>query len=378
MANKTTRSTGAAKNPYGVSPLGKVEYAIGRFLKRSILGTFTGLKTGATGVVNIPTQTYNVTHPIVTSGHLTPVPLQIRQEKPSSSRNGSGGAGGAGGSGGTLPVRATPSNVKFNLPPHQWSIPVNQRVLNNHNNEVADYFAGFEHGLRRAVMWCYGYGAIDNNSYTWQGSPLSSASSPAATGATSPLDTNWGFQFLWNPESIGNALSRNANFTPTAVDKLANLFGLFTAMEAVSFKIVIDRVNDFACIKSNTDYQTIATYYSANGYPSNPEDTVEQLKNLSKLGTMSDIEYIYKMINGEGTNGSVWKNALGRQTADLGFLAPTAVAIQFGPNPDSLSYVGYVDGITITHNMFTEDMIPIHSEVNVNFVAFARTSLSQK
>lgn len=280
--------------------------------------------------------------------------------------------------------KTTPIDVKFNLPPHLWSIPINQQTLNSKNKELKDYFVGFDHGLRRAIMWCYGQVPIDNSSYSWIGSGLENDKNALKFDdkklkLVSPVDTNWGFQFLWNPETIGNSLSRNANFTPSSVDKTSKFFGLFTAMEAVSFKVVIDRVNDFACIKSSNDYANIAkNYYSANGYPGNPENAVEQVKTLAKLGTMADIEYIFKMINGEGTNGYVWKNALGRKTADLGFLAPTVVAVQFGPNEDSLSYVGYVDGITISHSMFTEDMIPIHSEVNINFVAYARTSLAQK
>jgi hypothetical protein len=309
---------------------------------------------------------------------------------PGGGGNGGGGDGSAGDS--TYPVRTSPSGVKFNLPPHSWSLPVNQQVLNSNNKDTGDYTVTWDpttglsvrqkalnHSLRRAIMWSYLYGDIDNKKYTLENKPADYSSLLATAGATSPLDTNWGFQFLWNPEAIGNSLSRNANFTPSAVDKTAKFASIFTSMEAVSFSIVIDRVNDFACIKSSSDYANIAnTYYRGNGYPGNPEDIVEQLRDLSKRGTMADIEYIFRMINGEGTNGSVWKNPLGRQTADLGFLSPSVIAVQFGPNKDSLSYVGYVEGITISHNKFTEDMIPIHSEVNVSFVAYARTSLSQK
>ena len=90
---------------------------------------------------------------------------------------------------------------------------------------------------------------------------------------------------------------------------------------------------------------------------------------------MSDIEFIFKMINGDGANGATWTNALGRKTADINFLAPTPVAVQFGPNADSLSYVGWVESISVSHQMFTEDMIPIHSEVTINMSTYSQSSL---
>ena len=98
---------------------------------------------------------------------------------------------------------------------------------------------------------------------------------------------------------------------------------------------------------------------------------------------MADIEFIYKMINGSGRSDSsrtnlVWVNALNRETADLSFLSPTAIALQLGPNPDSLSYVGWVESLSINHTMFTEDMIPIHSEITMSFNAFSRVSLLSK
>lgn len=297
-----------------------------------------------------------------------------------------------------IPASYTASDVKFNLPPHKWSLPVNPNKLSSNINQPRVT----QHSIRRARMWCFGptdLAAMESTvkSATSSGSAMEQRWLIEQVGKSqstklASFDTAWGFQFLWNPEKLNNALSRNSNFTPSAADKTAQFYSLFTAMEAMTFTITIDRVNDFAAIKGltqnlgsnnnlNATWQSIVNqYYAGNGYPStpkNPENPVDQLKTLMKLGTMADIEYIYKMINGEGMNGEVRKNALGRKTADIGFLSPTAIAVQFGPNVDSLSYVGWIDGLSITHTMFTEDMIPIHSEVSVNFVAFARTTLGQ-
>jgi hypothetical protein len=112
-------------------------------------------------------------------------------------------------------------------------------------------------------------------------------------------------------------------------------------------------------------------------------DTEDKLKELINKGTMSDIEFIYRMINGPGQyqNGQnlVWTNALNRVTADIGFLQPTALGFQISPgNPDALSYVGWVESLSVTHDMFTEDMVPLNSTVTVVFNAFSRVGLTNK
>lgn len=288
-----------------------------------------------------------------------------------------------------------PTDVKFNLPPHLWSLPVKQEVLNSNN--FNPYQKTIDHKTRRAIMWCYGYTNLASGAY--QFSPVADT-----VGANlfleehtnmTPDDTKWGFQFLWNPDRIGNALSRNVNFTPNPADKTAKFYGLFTAMEAVSFTITINRINDFACIKGMVNIPSASSYaasqqipkqapvgslepFYTNGYPGVKQDINSQISDLMRMGTMADIEYIYKMINGSGMGGKQWSNALGRVTADIGMLSPTVVGVQFGPNKDSLSYVGYIDRLVVSHQMFTEDMIPILSEVNVDFVAFARTELTEK
>lgn len=298
-----------------------------------------------------------------------------------------------------IPASYTSSDVKFNLPPHKWSLPINVNTLSSATSSKQ----AIQHATRRARMWCFGptdLAAMDTTvkTTTTDSTAQSFLLEHSSANKLSSFDTAWGFQFLWNPDKLNNTLSRNSNVTPNAADKTAQYYSLFTAMEAMTFNITIDRVNDFAAIKGwNNQYgmmseaaresardtffqYAVDTYYAGNSFPSfpaNPENPVDQLKTLMKLGTMADIEYIFKMINGEGMNGVTRKNALGRKTADIGFLSPTAIAVQFGPNSDSLSYVGWVEGISITHTMFTEDMIPIHSELTVSFVAFARTTLTQ-
>jgi hypothetical protein len=233
---------------------------------------------------------------------------------------------------------------------------------------------------------------------------------PTAAPAVTNYDYDWGFQFLWNPTSIQTSQQLNNNVTPSAADAFSGLAGLFNAIESISFTIVLDRVNDFACAAglnilnnlgtsptsgsylgfipnnvSTADLTALTQYYKDGAVsiarPDNPELFTEQIQNLLKLGTMADLEYIYKMVNGSGAaagggaDATYWTNALGKKTADVAFLRATPIAIQFGPSIHNLSYVGYITSLSVNHTMFTQDMIPLHTEVSVTMNGFSKTTL---
>ena len=293
-------------------------------------------------------------------------------KKLSASNGGGAASNGGGGStqGPVVPTNNTPTKIKFNLAPHNWSLPTNQKLFNT----SADNQTQADQSVRRARMWCY-LGASDSDyaNATQTGSTQAGVVTGGSSVAAS-LDTQWGFQFLWNPTQIGTSVQRNANLVPQAMDAFAGRAPLFPGTEALSFVAVIDRVNDFACFKSDPNQAPYhAGYYGKSAGAL--QNTSALIIDLMLKGTMSDIEFIFKMINGDGANGATWTNALGRKTADINFLAPTPVAVQFGPNADSLSYVGWVESISVSHQMFTEDMIPIHSEVTINMSTYSQSSL---
>jgi len=288
-----------------------------------------------------------------------------------------------GNSGGTTPPppsitakqASTPFNIDFNLPPHKWSLPVDPSNLEtgvNTPRKVSD-------ALRRGVMW------------QWQYSSNTTASNSVQLqqdSTSTKIDGAYGFQFLYNPQNLENSVSLNQNIVPNITDKYAAVGGLFTGLEQVAVDIYINRQNDFACFRGAYDWSNgaapealtaqFANYYTGNGYPSTPTKPVgigDKLVELTKLGTMHDVEYIYRMVNGKGTTATPWTNALGRQTADLAFLTPNAIAMRFGPNTDSLSYIGWCSQIQVNHTMFTEDMIPIETTVSLNFSIFSLSNL---
>jgi hypothetical protein len=312
-----------------------------------------------------------------------------------------------------FPGVTIPAKYKFNLPPHSWSLPV--RPINIGNKEqtfVKNTTYDSFHGLRRGRLWFY-LGEYDL-SKTNQGAAVQATflqgltSSPGASDVSSYQSTtkklqgkklsgdrNYGFQFLWNPEAISSSVSVNMDVLPTAADRFRSVSGVFLGSTNVTISVVLDRTNDFACFKGDNAFavsdtpagkvysvpttEAYAKYYKS-GYPTvggNENEPIStRISELMQKGTLADLEYLFKTVNGSGAEkGKDWANLLGRKTADIGFIQPILVAMQLGPSAESLSYVGWISSLNVNHIAFTESMIPIRTMVTINFTAMTGTGI---
>lgn len=270
-----------------------------------------------------------------------------------------------------------PIGYKFNLPPHDWSLPLRPNV-------VDPYVVGRTpdssfHGLRRGRIWYWvGANNLTSNTATTTSTP-GTAVVDSSSAPLNLIDTSWGFQFLWNPTSITTNVSRNMDITPSSADTLRVVAGVFPGQETVNLSLVLDRTNDFACIRAaaDGDFTTYTKYYNSL-YPGadTSQDMVEQITALMGQGTMADLEYLFKAVNGSGNGSLQWTNLLGKKTANIGYLAPTLMGIQLGPTLDNLSYVGWISNLSINHTAFTENMIPIRTEVGISVQCFAGSGLT--
>lgn len=287
---------------------------------------------------------------------------------------------------------AQPFGYKFNLPPHSMSLPLRPAQVDPYVVGQLGYQSF--HGLRRGRIWYWaGSNKISPPLNSSTGLP-STTSTPAATDV---IDTNWGFQFLWNPTTISTSVSRNMDITPSSADALRVVAGVFPGQETLTLNIVIDRTNDFAAVKAATssaqapvdlylgtyagtgsaELGQFETYYKAN-YPGadiTSENFSDKLNKLMSQGTMADLEYLFKAVNGGGSGNLTWTNLLGKQTANVGYLSPTLMGIQLGPTLDSLSYVGWISNLSLEHTAFTENMIPLRTDVSISIQCFSGSGL---
>jgi hypothetical protein len=330
--------------------------------------------------------------------------MLANKNKTGSGPSGSGGKGGNKGDKAKgapkTPQIPAPKDYSFNLPPHNWSLPT--RAQDVIPGDVGGQGYAF-HGSRRGRIWYYDNAAstVELNRVTGEAITTgekrqkeTGSKNFKATGQTIVGDSTYqyGFQFLWNPESVSVSVNRNMEITPSASDVYTSVSGAFPGQESVSFNITLDRTNDFACIRNyyhnggnveDANWIDFVQYYTNGGkHPlAKIEDYSLQIKKLAELGTMADLEYLFKAINGDGRFGDQsakgWKNLLGKHTADLGYLQPTLLAFELGGDTNnfssmnSLSYVGWASSLSINHTSFAENMVPLRTVVSISFDCFA-------
>lgn len=270
-----------------------------------------------------------------------------------------------------------PLNYRWNLPPHKWSLPVTPKLM--HPDLYADpnnsALGMVDERYRRARIWWY---ANTKNTYNSnvKGNPKNQADGN---------DRKYGFQFLWNPETFSTSVSLNTEVTPNPADRFVGVAGAFPSGETISFTVRVDRTNDFACLRNlmkkdyskslnlvssaadNPLFEQMAEFYSTGFSLVNGETMGAKIKELMELGTLADVEYIYKAVNGPN-----WKSISGRKTSDIGYLAATLLRVDVGPS----SYVGYINGLTVTHLAFSQDMTPIRTDVQISMNLMASAGIA--
>jgi hypothetical protein len=307
---------------------------------------------------------------------------------------------------------ADPSEYKWNLPPHKWSMPLTPTLVNNVGGGYNDFGKPnrSSEAYRRGRLWWNSSANLDIT----VGSSDSSSDAQKIAKQASDNERKYGFQFLWNPESFSTAVQVQMETTPDVKDMFLSLVAAFPATETITFNIVLDRTNDFACANAKFERPGLNTsniygvppaqvsqyrpdqsydnkvtergllrnsvrefseYYSGNtSFQTSAEQLEDKLIDLFERGTISDVEYLYRAINGPGTGDTVWTNRRGIQTADIGFLMPTLLNIDIGP----LAYKGYVTSLGVQHMRFTPDMIPISTNVSISLNVLATAGLTSK
>jgi hypothetical protein len=174
----------------------------------------------------------------------------------------------------------------------------------------------------------------------------------------------WGFRFLYNPSSlsIANAVNPAIDFGNTA-----DVGNMLIGSETMSFSIYLNRMMDVHVLKNISvgsagpgkanlaDQNTFAHQYGGRTL------TAIDAEQLRYRGTEYDLEFLYRVINGDPEKGPAMRYA----TSDTGFLVGSAVWVRFN---DNVRYKGIINNISVVHAMFSLDMVPIVSEVSISLM----------
>jgi hypothetical protein len=170
----------------------------------------------------------------------------------------------------------------------------------------------------------------------------------------------WGFRFIFNPTFYNYQMSQSND-----VDwgrKNENNAVMVTGGGTISLRLVLDRVADMNTVRRWVMGGRTATIGAPN-YPVNL--TPEQCEGLLRRGTEYDMEYMFRVFNGNPEKAPLLGNPVGNlemATANLGFI--TSLPFIFKLN-DQLRYKVILSNLTVQHDLFTKEMIPIRSLVDV-------------
>lgn len=247
------------------------------------------------------------------------------------------------------PVPNTEINgVRWNPPPHFITRPPSFYDLAN---------IGGGNASPRSAVNTYGKTANLKLGKIYQNKASAAAlnAKAAANPNTVKADQLWGFKFLYNPKEIsyGSTIDTAIDWMLQPKDP-SNFFGGNTV---ITLNLYLNRIADMKALRSSG---TIA-----NDYPGGAL-TTEQKNGILKRGTEFDLEYLYRVVNGDPGNTSLVSDT-SLLTSDFGYITGMPVWIQIH---DNMRYRGSLSSIEVNHVIFTESMIPTLSVVKLSFIRY--------
>lgn len=279
-------------------------------------------ENGVTGVNGLPKGTWKVIYSYFLSGRETPAAQKEEDIPPPS--------------GPVLTLKDTGTS-KFNPPPHKASRPIPPTAFANYSTSSSADAKSITY-LQKANRRGFFFQDMDN-AYDAKGE------------AKTKANQLWGFQFMYNPQTITHTQS-NANFDITNTADISNQL---TGSQTFQVEILLNRLFDMSILSSDAAKQKTSQGDYARAL------TQADIHGILTRGTEYDLEFLYRVINGEPKLGP----SIDRATSDFGFLAPAPIWFRLH---DNFKYKVVVTGITVTHTMFTEKMIPVMTGVVISMM----------
>jgi hypothetical protein len=260
-----------------------------------------------------------------------------------------GGGGGGGGGGNSTP---TPESVKkaadFNPYPHiatrHFSARITGEEISYENANVYDQLASFYVDPEIVDL-------PDKKQNELPG------------GKSAQLNRFWGFRFLFNPSYITYNMSSNNQVDWTRPNENNAALVASGIGGTISVNILLDRVADMATMKQ----------WKKNGGGSLPQGNypismdAEQCAGILHRGTEYDLEYLFRVLNGNPQKvilmGESPKDGLELLSANMGYITQLPFIFKIS---ERQRYKVIMQGINVSHEMFTRDMIPIRTVVQIN------------
>lgn len=181
----------------------------------------------------------------------------------------------------------------------------------------------------------------------------------------------YGFRFHYNPQELNQTIGTLQGISPELMmsgKDQANMITSPTQSSTISFSLWLNRIEDMNVLANTTRTAPLITDADSKNYY--PEVVTQADRKLIKdFGTMYDLEFLFKAVNGE--MGGYTSPLRGVKTADVGWLNGMAIEMHLGRK---LRYLARIINISIKHILFTENMVPTLSIVSISAHRFHDTT----
>lgn len=231
--------------------------------------------------------------------------------------------------------------------------------------------------LRRGVIWWDRIPKLDEADYSEDGKDSPDVN--FINGFNDVENHKYGFTFMYNPSEFSVTTEIDSTRTPSVGDMFTgSAIDDFEGFQDIVFSLFIDRTLDMAYISlysqkmgltapsdlrmelvpdalvGNYIFERTTKIDTGGGKVTKQE----KIADIAKRGTLHDIDYLYKTINGGNFNRFGMGDAT---TGDLGYLSYSLLNLSIGPN----IYSGVIRSMSVKHTMFTESMVPIHTTLDI-------------
>jgi hypothetical protein len=228
---------------------------------------------------------------------------------------------------------------KFNPPPHNSSRPTSPLIFPSN-------LGGHDSNIDQTNSRIANAEKFNNRGFMYQ--DLDSAYGDK--GAPKAKKNLWGFEFMYNPTDIKSTDQANTAIDYTNPD--ANVANQLTGSQSFTISILINRMTDMAALHKRTGAGT------DQGYPR--ALTSAEVRGIKSRGTEYDLEFLYRVVNGEPTTTP----SMDMPTSDFGFISGLPIWLRLN---NEMNYKGVIAAMTVTHAVFTPSMVPMMSNVQITF-----------
>lgn len=173
----------------------------------------------------------------------------------------------------------------------------------------------------------------------------------------------WGFRFMYNPTTISYSTASNnsVDWTLGQSDPATLLAG----NQTVTFEVYINRIPDLKYLRMKNPKVTEKEIYLR-------DLTLTEKEGILNRGTEYDIEFLYRVLNGDPLKNSLLLSYTGSSnapaaTSDFGYTTGVPCWLVLNEN---LRYFGSVASFQVNHAMFDSNMVPMLSTVSISFTRY--------